>query len=201
MTMENRRRERISLPVLPETQPPTKARPAEIAAAEGTSPGGCHDDRSHHLFPVEANGIVRGELLDAFIEMVVHARGPAARAAVISELVREMCATVEWLHLGGSECDDSQVDELTSITRLSRAAQDHQRQMSASKHKGESATLCEALRFGPEMPTTRRDGTLEVTHAPGLPNDARVVDPAGRRARTLPRDRIANRYQSTATKT
>ncbi len=58
------------------------------------------------------------------------------RAAVISELVQEMCATVEWLHHSGPEPDDSQADELTSIMRLSRAVQDHQRRMNAFGHLG-----------------------------------------------------------------
>lgn len=73
---------------------------------------------------------IRGELLDALIEVVLHARGPAARATVISELVQEMCAVVQWLHDSGLVADDPRADELASITRLSRAAQDHQRQMS-----------------------------------------------------------------------
>ena len=91
-------------------------------------------------FQVDANGFVRGELLDAFIEVVIHARGPMARAAVIAELVQEMCATVEWLHRSGTELEDPQAKELTSITRLSRAAQDHQRRMSASSQVRASAT-------------------------------------------------------------
>ena len=97
--------------------------------------------------PVDSSGIIRGALLDAVIEVVVHARGPAARAAVISELVEEMCATVEWLHDTGTELDDSQADELTSITRLTRAAHDHQLQMSASRHLAPTATLSEVLRL------------------------------------------------------
>ena len=120
----------------------------------------------------DANEILRGELLDAFTEVVVHARGPAARAAVISELIQEMCATVEWLHRSVSERDDSQADELSSITRLAGAAQDHQRQMNACKHKVEWTTLGEALRVGPEL-LARREGNPAVTHAPGLPNDVR----------------------------
>ena len=48
-------------------------------------------------FTPSADGIVRGVLLDAVTEQLVHARGPAARAEIICELVQEMCATVEWL--------------------------------------------------------------------------------------------------------
>lgn len=80
---------------------------------------------------VDPDGIVRGDLLDALVEVVIHARGPAARAEVISELVQEICATVEWLHHNGTQLDDSPADELMGITRLSEAAHDHQRHMRA----------------------------------------------------------------------
>jgi hypothetical protein len=79
------------------------------------------------------SGSIRGEMLDSLIEVVMHARGPAARAAVISELVQEMCATVEWLHDSGPGLDDPDADELISTMQLSRAAQDHQRRMSSPR--------------------------------------------------------------------
>lgn len=93
---------------------------------------------------VELEGTVHGELLDAVVEAVIRARGPAARAAVICELVQEMCGTLEWLHDGDPELDGSAVDELTSVRRLSRDARDHHRQMSTSRDL--------APRFAPPVP-------------------------------------------------
>lgn len=79
-------------------------------------------------------GIVHGELLDAIIEAVVRAGDPAARAAVVNELVHEMCATLEWLHDSDPELGGSPAEELLSIARLSRAARDHQQQMVEGGH-------------------------------------------------------------------
>jgi hypothetical protein len=77
-----------------------------------------------------ARATARDELLDALMEVIVRARGPAARAVVVAELVQEMCATVEWLHHYGTELDDAQADELSGIARLAEAAQEHRRKMS-----------------------------------------------------------------------
>ena len=75
---------------------------------------------------------VRGELLDAVTEALLHAGGPSARAEVVSELVREMYATVEWLHDTDTEFANSPADELTGMERLAAAAQAHARQMRAA---------------------------------------------------------------------
>lgn len=102
-----------------------------------------------------SNKIVHGELLDAVTEMMVHARSPAARAAVMAELIHEMGATVEWLYGSGTGLDDSQADELTSFRRLSRAAQDHQRQMSPSRQTATSPTASAKLRLRAAFPARR----------------------------------------------
>ena len=79
----------------------------------------------------DVNAAAHGGLLDALMEVVVKARGPAARAALIADLVQEMCATVEWLHRYGPELDDARADELIGTTRLSEVAQEHRQRMSA----------------------------------------------------------------------
>lgn len=120
----------------------------------------------HHEDPDEVgNGIVRGELLDAIIEVIVQARGPAARAAVISELVQEMWATVEWLHDTDAERDDSEPDELVSIMRLPVAARDHQRQMSAARRLAPSVTVRKAVPLRSLLPA-QPNHPPEVDSAP-----------------------------------
>ena len=79
--------------------------------------------------------LVRGDVLDGVIEEVVHARSAVVRAEILADLVQEVYATVQWLHESDTALDHCRADELTSIGRLARAAQEHQRQMRAAERK------------------------------------------------------------------
>jgi hypothetical protein len=69
-----------------------------------------------------------GELLDALVEAVMHWPDARVRSAVISSLVQEMCAAVEWLH-GSDALNNAADQELVSLRRVVAAAQDHQERM------------------------------------------------------------------------
>jgi hypothetical protein len=78
--------------------------------------------------PPDSPALVAGELIDALIEAVVLPPDGRARAAVISCVVQEMCAAVQWLHspdisLGGGEATE---DELAGLRQLATAAREHQ---------------------------------------------------------------------------
>ena len=79
-----------------------------------------------------SHGILRGDVLDGVVEQVVHAPSAAARAEILAELVREVCATIQWLHETQTAPDHQRGDELTSVAQLARIAQEHQRQMCAA---------------------------------------------------------------------
>jgi len=69
-----------------------------------------------------------GELLDSLVEAVMHRPDARVRSDVISSLVQEMCAAVEWLH-GSDALNDAADQELVSLRRVVAAAQDHQERM------------------------------------------------------------------------
>ena len=75
------------------------------------------------------SALVPGELIDSLIESVVLPHNPLARAIVICDLLREMCAAVEWLQGTETTPDDAVGRELASLRQLVAAAQDHQRRM------------------------------------------------------------------------
>ncbi len=80
---------------------------------------------------VEPTAPVSGEVIDALIEAVVLPTDPRARAVVISSLIGEMCAAVEWLHGSDTSPADRADDERASIRRLAAAAHDHRQRMTA----------------------------------------------------------------------
>ena len=85
---------------------------------------------STYLSLAEPTAPVSGEVIDALIEAVVLPPDPQARAVVISSLIGEMCAAVEWLHGSDTTPADRADDERASIRRLAAAAHDHRQRMS-----------------------------------------------------------------------
>jgi hypothetical protein len=75
-----------------------------------------------------AGALVPDELIDSLIESVVLPHNPLARAVLICNLLREMCAAVVWLH-GTEMTRDDAAHEVASLRQSVAAAQDHQRQM------------------------------------------------------------------------
>ena len=78
-----------------------------------------------------SRGLLAGELIDSLIEAVVLPTDPLARSAVISELLHELFAAVDWLHGTATLPDDSVAEETASLRQLVVAAQDHERRMRA----------------------------------------------------------------------
>ena len=76
-----------------------------------------------------AGALISGELIDSLIESVVLPHNPLVRAVLICDLLREMCAAVEWLHGIETTPDDAVGQEVASLLQLVAAAQDHQRRM------------------------------------------------------------------------
>lgn len=70
-----------------------------------------------------------GELADLLTESVVRPHDPLDRAAVICNLLGEVCAAVEWLHGPELTLDDAAGREVASLRQLIAAGQDHQRRM------------------------------------------------------------------------
>ena len=73
--------------------------------------------------------LVPGELMDSLIESVVLPHDPLARAALICNLLSELCAAVEWLHAAETTLDDAPSIEVAGLRQLVAAAQDHQRRL------------------------------------------------------------------------
>lgn len=76
-----------------------------------------------------ANALIPGELADLLDESVVLTQGPLDRAAVICDLLGELCAAVEWLHGPEPAPNDAAGREVASLRQLIAASQDHQRRM------------------------------------------------------------------------
>lgn len=74
---------------------------------------------------------VPGALIDSLIESVVLPPDPLARSAVICDLVSELCAAVEWLHVDETTLVDAASPEVASLRQLMVAAKDHQLRMRA----------------------------------------------------------------------
>ena len=77
-----------------------------------------------------ANALIPGELADLLIESMLRPHDPPDRAAVICNLLGELCAAVEWLHGPEYTLDDTAVREVASLRQLLAAGQDHRRRMS-----------------------------------------------------------------------
>jgi hypothetical protein len=75
-----------------------------------------------------ADALISGELVDLLVESVVLPKGPVDRAAVVGNILSELCAAVEWLH-GPELTLDAAGRELASLRQLVAAGQDHQRRM------------------------------------------------------------------------
>jgi hypothetical protein len=76
-----------------------------------------------------AGALIPGELVDLLIESVVRPHDPLDRAAVICNLLGELCAAVEWLHDPELTLDDADGREVASLRQLIAAGQDHRRRM------------------------------------------------------------------------
>ena len=76
-----------------------------------------------------ANALIPGELADLLDESVVLTQDPFVRAAVICNLLGEVCAAVEWLHGPEPTLDDAAGREVASLRQLIAAGKDHQRRM------------------------------------------------------------------------
>ena len=76
-----------------------------------------------------ARAQVHGELVDLLIESVVLPQDPVARAAVICNLLSEMCAAVEWLHGPELSIDGMAGGEVASLRQLLAAGRDHHQRM------------------------------------------------------------------------
>ncbi len=92
---------------------------------------------------------IRDELLDGIIETVILAAGPAERAAIIANLIYEICAAVRWRPGRDTFGGRARSDELISILQLSEAADDHRRRMSTPVHIDDLTSLVEELRLTP----------------------------------------------------
>lgn len=76
-----------------------------------------------------AGALIRGELSDLLVESVVLPQNPIDRAAMIGNILGEMCAAIEWLHGTEQTLDDAAGRELASLRQLIAAGHDHQRRM------------------------------------------------------------------------
>jgi hypothetical protein len=76
-----------------------------------------------------ASAQVHGELIDLLIESVVLPQDPVARAAVVCDLLGEMCAAVEWLHGPELTIDGAADGEVASLRQLLAAGRDHHQRM------------------------------------------------------------------------
>ena len=80
--------------------------------------------------------LISGELVDLLIESVVLPRNPVDRAAVISNILGELYAAIEWLHGTELTLSDSASAELASVRQLVAAGQEHQQRMKTSAASG-----------------------------------------------------------------
>ena len=78
----------------------------------------------------DSDGFVTGELVDLLLEAVVRPPDASVRAAVVSQVVQELCMAVAWLHGTSAIGEDAAVDEeLMSLHRVAVAAREHQQRM------------------------------------------------------------------------
>lgn len=96
-----------------------------------------------------ASGRLTGQLVDGITDVVATPGNPYARAAVISGLIGEICATVEWLH--GT---NTQHEELASLHRVLAEAQQHQTRMEASAAVPRDEMRIEGRRPGVNRPSS-----------------------------------------------
>ena len=76
-----------------------------------------------------AGALISGELVDLLVESVVLPTGSVNRAAVIGNILGELCAAIEWLHGTELTLDAAAGLELASLRQLMDAGDDHQRRM------------------------------------------------------------------------
>ena len=75
-------------------------------------------------------GQALNKVLDLLPEMVVLTTDPADRAELISGLLGELCAAIEWLHQPEvATCHEAYSREVASLRRLMAGAYAHQRRM------------------------------------------------------------------------
>ena len=76
-----------------------------------------------------ASAVIPDELVDLLIESVVRPNDPLDGAAVICDLLSEMCAAVEWLHGPELTLDHGAGREAASLRQRIAAGQDNRRRM------------------------------------------------------------------------